>query len=186
MMATPTTEHQTYATSLQPEVRARLKTLCETHAVQTFLEIGTGVGTSTAWLAKHFPAMKIDTVEKNPEAAQKAFELFASLGLSTHIHVYPENAHHFYPVKTYDGILLDASKAQQKALVERFFPVLNPTGFMLIDNIHLSRIHSGAPSASRESLKTKHHAFMAWLLANPKWHVETLPMGDGIAIITPV
>lgn len=185
-MATPTTDHHVYATSLHADVKAYLKTLCETHRVKTFLEIGTGLGISTAWLAQRFPAMKIDTVEKNDGAAQQAYQLFATLNMTERIHVYHENAHQFYPVKTYDAILLDASKSQQKALVERFFPVLNPGGFMLIDNIHLSRIASAAQTASRESLKTKHHAFIDWLHTMPTWHVETLPIGDGIALLTPV
>ncbi len=186
MMDTLTTDHALYATPLKDDVRAHLKTLCERHSAQSFLEIGTGFGETSAWLALKRPSMKIDTVEKNADAAQKAFQLFASLGLSSQIHVYHENAHRFYPVKTYDGILLDASKSQQQALVERFYPVLNPMGFMLIDNIHLSRIKNAPHSASRESLEAKHDAFMTWLLADPKWHVETLALGDGIAIITPV
>ncbi len=185
-MDTPTTDHALYATPLKDDVRAYLNTLCERHHVETFLEIGTGFGETSAWLALKRPMMKIDTVEKNADAAQKAFQLFASLGLSSHIHVYHENAHRFYSTKTYDGILLDASKSQQQALVERFFPVLNPMGFMLIDNIHLSRIKNAPHSASRESLEAKHEAFMTWLLAEPKWNVETLSLGDGIAIITPV
>ena len=163
MMDTLTTDHALYATPLKDDVRAHLKTLCERHSTQSFLEIGTGFGETSAWLALKRPTMKIDTVEKNADAAQKAFQLFASLGL-----------------------LLDASKSQQKALVERFYPVLNPMGFMLIDNIHLSRIKNAPHSASRESLEAKHDAFMTWLLADPKWHVETLALGDGIAIITPV
>lgn len=186
MMTTPTTDHAQYATPLKEDVRAHLKMLCERHHVQTFLEIGTGFGETSAWLSLKRPSMTIDTVEKNADAAQKAFQLFAALGVSSQIHVYHENAHQFYPVKTYDGILLDASKSQQKALVERFFPVLNPMGFMLIDNIHLSRIKKAPPTASRESLEAKHDAFMTWLLRAPQWHVETLPLGDGIAIITPV
>lgn len=185
-MGTPTTDHHAYATALKEDVRAHLKTLCDTHQVETFLEIGTGYGGTSAWLAQQRPHMKIDTVEKNADAAQKAYQLFATLGLSPRVHVYHENAHQFYPVKAYDGILLDASKSQQKALVERFFPVLKPHGFMLIDNIHLSRIQNAPITAARAALKTKHHAFMTWLVGQAKWQVETLPLGDGIAIITPV
>jgi len=185
-MATPTTDHSVYATPLKADVRAHLKTLCETHSTQTLLEIGTGLGESSAWLLRALASLNIDTVEKNGDAADAAFQRFKALHLLDRVNLYHEDAHHFYPVRVYDAILIDASKSQQKALVERFFKHLDNRGFMLIDNIALSRINDAPQTASREALKTKHDTFLNWLKNDPRWTVEFCDLGDGIAVLTPI
>lgn len=185
-MATPTTDHSVYATPLKEDVRAHLKTLCVTHSVQKLLEIGTGHGETSAWLLSELTQLKIDTVEKNDHAAFAAYQRFADARLLNRVNLYHEDAHDFYPVTVYDAILLDASKSQQKALVERFIKHLDARGFMLIDNIALSRIKDAPQTASREALKHKHDTFLNWLKNDPRWTVEFLNLGDGIAILTPV
>lgn len=185
MMATLTTSIHDYAVPLRDDVRDFLIDLLTQSSAQTYLEIGTGEGVSTTYIARHIPHLKIDTVEKRASHVARAYQTFLAHDVLDRVHIYHDDAFAFYPTKPYDAILIDAAKSHQQALVEKYMTHVSPGGFMLVDNTDLSRIKAAPITRSRDALASKHEQFVDWLLTMYKDVVTWHDLGDGIALIRP-
>lgn len=185
-MKTPSspTPIEEYVRTLSSPVRAFLKAQLRTFQSETFLEIGTGLAETTLWLTQTFPAMRIDTVEKSARIAAQAYKNITAAGVEDGVHLYVEDALVFYPTQRYDAILIDASKAQQEALVKRFIPFLNPAGFILVDNIEVNRLKDHPDTRPRKTLIAKAEAFKTWVKSQEIMEATPYPIGDGIIVMT--
>ena len=185
MMATPTTKIHDYAVPLRDDVRDFLMDLLRRSFAHTYLEIGTGEGVSTTYIARHIPHLKIDTVEKRASHVERAYQSFFAHDVLDRVHIYHDDAFEFYPTKPYDAILIDAAKSHQQALVEKYIPHVSQGGFMLVDNTDLSRVKTSPVTRSRDALSSKHDQFIDWLITTYKDAVTWHDLGDGIALIRP-
>ena len=104
------------------------------------LETGThwGVGSSYMGLALQDNSFgKLDTVEFLPDIWMRAKKRFTDIGLNDFINSHFGDVAQFDPGdKKYDLILLDTEPQTRFAELVKFFPYLNPGGYIFIHDLH--------------------------------------------------
>ncbi len=98
------------------------------------LEIGTGSGLSTLWMAKACPQSHITTLERDLNRYQSAQVVFAQY---TQVKVIRADVFHYLPAceQVFDFIFLDSQKRDYIDLIPLFKPRLRPGGLLVTDNI---------------------------------------------------
>ncbi len=164
-----------------------LQQIAEKH-VKTVLEIGTAIGYSAICMAKLDPAIRIDTLEIDPERYAKAQCNIEKQGLSAQISVYLTDALEFFPTKQYDLIFVDAAKSQYRRYMEHFIKNLAPNGFYFFDNLNFHGFvddPSLTQNRSTRQMCAKIKRFREWIQNDPGLNTCFYPqIGDGIAVVS--
>ena len=150
------------------------------------LEIGSAIGYSAIMMALANPNVKITTIERDRERYLEAVKNVKKLGLEDRIILIFNDALETSVEGKFDLIFIDAAKGQNIRFFEKFEPNLADHGAIITDNIDfhglVEKDVETIQSRNLRGLIRKIREYIDYLKNNPKYEVELLKIGDGIAI----
>ncbi len=170
---------------IQPEGLAFLRQIIRLKAIRTILEIGTAIGYSTIAMASVHPAIRIDSIERNQTLYEKAKAHISDSPYAKQIQLYCADALDFAVAgeRTYDLIFIDAAKAQNQKLFEKYEKHLRNDGVMIVDNLLFhDLVHDRPDSRNLRALVRKIDAFNRYLIAREDFDTTIYPIGDGMSL----
>lgn len=158
--------------------------------IKKVLEVGTAIAYTAINLAK--ASCSVDTIEINDKMYEKACMNVKENNLENKINLIKGDALKI-PLeslqKDYDLIFIDAAKAQYRRFFERFSPLLNENGIIIVDNLLFHGFvneysETGDVSGSRNlrGLARKIDNFNHYLVNNNDYETTFLELGDGVAL----
>lgn len=158
--------------------------------IKKVLEVGTAIAYTAINLAK--AGCSVDTIEINDKMYEKACMNVKENNLENKINLIKGDALEI-PLeslqKDYDLIFIDAAKAQYRRFFERFSPLLNENGIIVVDNLLFHGFvneysETGDVSGSRNlrGLARKIDNFNHYLVNNNDYETTFLELGDGVAL----
>lgn len=155
---------------------------------QRVLEIGTGMGYSTIWLAKAVSPWNgsVVTIERVAQRAERAAAFFQKSGLNN-ISLLVGDAKEI--VSTLDDkvdfIFLDACIGQYREFFDILFPRLRPCGMFVADNVLIenliTRDRNDIPRR-RRTMQYRLRDFLHFIRHHAELTTAVLPIGDGLAV----
>ncbi|MFW6199925.1 MAG: O-methyltransferase, partial [Gemmatimonadota bacterium] len=149
------------------------------------LEIGTLGGYSALWLLRGMaPGGKLVTVEKEPDRADLAGELFERAGEADRVEIRVGDARgvvaELGPDGAWDLVFIDADKEGYTGYLTQAVRLLRPGGLVVADNaLWEGRVVDGNDrEASTEGVR----AFNRALADGDDFRATILPVGDGVAL----
>ncbi len=148
------------------------------------LEIGTAIGYSGAVIARAMqPWGHLDTIEIDPETAERARANFAEAGLSGRVTVHKGDARQVLMrlENRYDFVFLDAAKEVYADALRLALPLMPKGAVIAVDNLLWSGRVLGEPApddASTAALR----AFNEMFVRHPAISATILPVGDGLGV----
>lgn len=150
------------------------------------LEIGSAIGYSAIMMALANPNVKITTIERDHERYLEAVKNVKKLGLEDRITLIFNDALETTIEGKFDLIFIDAAKGQNIRFFEKFEPNLTDHGVIITDNIDfhglVQKDVESIQSRNLRGLIRKIREYIDYLKNNPKYDVEFLKVGDGIAV----
>ena len=150
------------------------------------LEIGSAIGYSAIMMALANPNVKITTIERDRERYLEAVKNVKKMGLEDRITLIFNDALETTIEGKFDLIFIDAAKGQNIRFFEKFEPNLTDHGVIITDNINFhGLVQKDADSIQSRNLRglvRKIREYIDYLKNNPKYDVEFLKIGDGIAV----
>ena len=120
---------------LREEGLSFLLKYCREHGVKRLLELGTAEANTSIALARAFPEMQVDTIERDPAMIEKAKQHIAEAGLEDRIRLFEEDIAVFDGEGKYDLIFVDAGKAHNDDYFRMFRDRLSEQGAFFFDNM---------------------------------------------------
>lgn len=161
-----------------------LKMLTAMIAPKRVLELGAFTGYSTLAIAEALAAgAVIDTVEIDPERAEELAERFATSPLGARIRLHVGDALDIVPGldETYRMVFIDANKRHYSAYLEAVYPLVEPGGFILVDNTLWDMKIVGQSATDPQSAAIAR--FNDELAADVRFEKIILPVRDGLTLI---
>lgn len=150
------------------------------------LEIGSAIGYSAIMMALANPNVKITTIERDHERYLEAVKNIKKLGLEDGITLIFNDALETTIEGKFDLVFIDAAKGQNIRFFEKFEPNLTDHGVIITDNIDfhglVQKDVESIQSRNLRGLIRKIREYIDYLKNNPKYDVEFLKVGDGIAV----
>lgn len=150
------------------------------------LEIGSAIGYSAIMMALANPNVKITTIERDHERYLEAVKNVKKLGLEDRITLIFNDALETTIEGKFDLVFIDAAKGQNIRFFEKFEPNLTDHGVIITDNIDfhglVQKDIESIQSRNLRGLIRKIREYIDYLKNNPKYDVEFLKVGDGIAV----
>ncbi|HSJ73865.1 MAG TPA: class I SAM-dependent methyltransferase, partial [Miltoncostaeaceae bacterium] len=147
--------------------------------------VGTFVGTSAAWMAPALaPDGHVDTLEADPERAERAEAFLADAGLAARVRVHRGPAAQTLPRLpdgAYDLCYIDADKTGYPAYLDQALRLVRPGGLILADNV-LSGGRVALPADERGESAAALAAFTRAALDHPRLVTTVLTIGDGVTL----
>ncbi len=105
------------------------------------LELGSSSGYSGLWIAEALleTGGQLFTIESHLQRHQTALPTFENAGVSNFIHAIRDHAPEVFtrlPRPNFDLIFIDCTKQQTTEIFQEAYKVLQPLGYILIDNIN--------------------------------------------------
>ncbi len=177
-MPTATREMQ-----LSPEEGALLRWLLHLTRAQNVLEIGTGVGYSTIWLAGALPKDgQLITIEKSAAYHAQAVSNVQKTLFKALIelkHGAAEDILPTLPDKHFDAVFIDANKQSYPEYFKQADRLLRPGGLLIVDDIMLF-----ASSQEKRTIKMTAaiNCMRDMVYQNPRYYPVMLPMWHGLLL----
>jgi predicted O-methyltransferase YrrM len=134
------------------------------------LEIGTGYGYSTLWMALAQPPMgKIWTIDPDSERTSVANSYFRRAGEDDNITIFNQDALELlenFQQRNLDIVFIDAERHLYRAYLDLVFPMLKLSGIVVIDDCLLGDLDE----------------FNQYFLTHPAVDATILPIGNGTGI----
>lgn len=150
------------------------------------LEIGSAIGYSAIMMALANPNVKITTIERDRERYLEAVKNVKKMGLEDRITLIFNDALETSIEGKFDLIFIDAAKGQNIRFFEKFESNLTDHGVIITDNIDfhglVQKDVESIQSRNLRGLIRKIREYIDYLKNNPKYDVEFLKVGDGIAV----
>lgn len=163
-----------------------LTTFIIKNQITNILEIGSAIGYSAIMMALANPNVKITTIERDHERYLEAVKNVKKIGLEDRITLVFNDALETSVEGKFDLIFIDAAKGQNIRFFEKFEPNLADHGAIITDNINfhglVEKDVETIQSRNLRGLIRKIREYIDYLKNNPKYEVELLKIGDGIAI----
>ncbi len=179
---------QDYIPLIEPEIGQLLQVFLGIKQAKRVLEIGTGIGYSTLWLAlaPNKERHHVTTLEINNERYERACYYFEKAGVSSVITPLLGDAHEIIPQLkgTFDFVFMDAAKGQYPGLFHKIYPLLEPGGVLVIDNILLNGwvIDMYLPERRKKTMVCRVRELLEILKTHPGLLTSILPLGDGVSV----
>ncbi len=173
--------------SMLEEGRFYCEHLIQSQSLKSILELGTGVGIWSIHMALANPSIKITTIERDPVRAQKAKENFEMCGVLDRIILIHDDAVTTTISGSFDFILIDGPKGQNKILLLKVLPYLSLNGYILIDNLDFHGETTNESSHQSRNLKhlvKKINDLKIWAQNQSDLTIKELTLGDGLMLIS--
>lgn len=177
-----------YIPLIEPEVGRFLQVLLEIKQAERVLEIGTGIGYSTLWmaLASERKNRHITTVEIDPARYERACQYFQKAGVASLITPLLGDAREVIPKLegSFDFVFMDAAKGQYPEFFQQIWPLLEPGGVLVIDNILLNGwvIDMYWPERRKKTMVCRLRELIEELKNHPGLKTSLIPLGDGVSV----
>lgn len=163
-----------------------LTTFIIKNQITNILEIGSAIGYSAIMMALANPNVKITTIERDRERYLEAVKNVKKMGLEDRITLIFNDALETTIEGKFDLVFIDAAKGQNIRFFEKFEPNLTDHGVIITDNIDfhglVQKDIESIQSRNLRGLIRKIREYIDYLKNNPKYEVEFLKIGDGIAV----
>jgi predicted O-methyltransferase YrrM len=134
------------------------------------LEIGTGYGYSTLWMALAQPPLgKIWTIDPNPKRTEIAMSYFQRAGEDDYITIFNQETLAVlenFQQRNLDIVFIDADREHYREYLDLVIPMLKLSGIVIIDDTLIGGLD----------------AFNDYFLEHPDLDATILPLGDGLGI----
>lgn len=177
-----------YIPLIEPEVGQLLQVLLGIKQAERILEIGTGIGYSTLWLALA-PGKErrhITTVEIETERYERACHYFKEAGVTSRVTPILGDAHEVIPQLegTFDFVFMDAAKGQYPEFFHKVWSLLEPGGVLVIDNILLNGwvVDMYWPERRKKTMVCRLRELLETLQHHSGLLTTILPLGDGVSV----
>jgi caffeoyl-CoA O-methyltransferase len=134
------------------------------------LEIGTGYGYSTLWMALAQPPLgKIWTIDPNAKRTEIALSYFQRAGEDDYITILNQETLELletFQQRNLDIVFIDADRSHYREYLDLVIPMLKLSGIVVIDDCLIGGLD----------------AFNEYFLENPDLDATILPLGDGLGI----
>ncbi|CAD2076210.1 O-methyltransferase [Phocicoccus pinnipedialis] len=162
-----------------------IKNFIQLKSVKSVLEIGTAIGYSGLHIVSVHDDVQLTTVELNKDSYKIADENFKKYNVQDRVNNIHGNAKEVEIDGTFDMIFIDASKGNNQLFLEKYKPLLNPGGFIIVDNILLRGlvIEETIQNKNKRKLKEKVDRFNHYVKENYD-HTMYFNVGDGLLVIT--
>ncbi|HEX8807315.1 MAG TPA: O-methyltransferase [Candidatus Aquilonibacter sp.] len=134
------------------------------------LEIGTGYGYSTLWMALAQPPVgKIWTIDPDSKRTEIAMSYFKRAGEDDYITIFNQEALELlenFQQRNLDIVFIDADRAHYREYLDLVIPMLKLSGIVVIDDCLLGDLEE----------------FNEYFLAHPDLDATILPIGNGTGI----
>ena len=162
-----------------------LSTLVHMMQANRILEIGTGYGYSTLWMALAQPPVgKIWTIDPDVERTAAAASYFQRAGEDDYIEIINTPALELlenFPQRNLDIVFIDANKNEYLNYLDLVVPMLKLSGLVVVDDCLLNgRI--AAPEAKNDEDVIAMRAFNEHFMAHPDLDATILPLGNGTGL----
>jgi predicted O-methyltransferase YrrM len=168
-----------------PDLGRLLAVLVRATGGRAVLEIGTFVGTSAVWMAGSLaPGGHIDTLEADPERADRAEEWFRRAGVADRITLHRGPAADTLPGLpdgAYDLAYIDADKTGYPRYLDHAVRLVRPGGLILADNVLSGGAIAGPPEEDDERLAAL-RAYSRRAMSHPRLESTLLTIGDGVTL----
>lgn len=158
---------------------------------QSVLEIGSAIGYSSMMMAANVPGLHVDTIERNEACYKEAVVHIDEAHLNDAITIYHDDALTFDTSRlkgaSYDVLFIDAAKAQYRRFFEKYIHFVKDDGIVIVDNLDFHGMVEDPEKASNRNTKAlvrKIERFRKWIKRNDDYHVDYIPVGDGLCVIT--
>jgi predicted O-methyltransferase YrrM len=134
------------------------------------LEIGTGYGFSTLWMALAQPPLgKIWTIDPDSERTMTALSYFERAGEDDYITILNQDALELlenFQQRNLDIVFLDSGRERYREYLDLVIPMLKLSGVVVVDDCYASDLE----------------AFNEYFLEHPDLDAMILPLGNGTGI----
>jgi len=157
------------------------------HGCFDVLECGTAIGYSALYIANCLPQINILSLEKDESRYKIAIDYITQCQLNQQIHCTLMDATQYVPTKMFDACIIDAAKAQNKVLFDRFFPFVKPRGIVIVDNMnfhgHVENIVNLTSKRNLRQMMNKIKQFEEYIASRTDLKVSKIEVGDGLLFI---
>ena len=154
---------------------------------KSILEVGTAVGFSAISIASSIADVKITTIERDESRFAEAKRNIEDMNLLNRILPVLTDALDYQCTETYDALIIDAAKAQNKTFFDRFFPFVKPRGIVIVDNLdfhgHNENVSLLSGRRNLRQMVNKIKAFEEYIKDREDLVVERVNIGDGMMLI---
>ncbi len=156
------------------------------HSVRNILEIGTAIGYSAIMMCSVHPEVVVTTIERDEKRYLEAIKNIKKAKMEDRIHLIYNDALEVSFDEKFDLIFIDAAKAQNQKLFERFERNLESEGTIITDNMNFHGLVEKDPeeikSRDLRQLVRKVKDYHTFLANHYAYETEFLDVGDGIAV----
>ncbi|HTU83655.1 MAG TPA: O-methyltransferase [Candidatus Acidoferrales bacterium] len=163
-----------------------LSTIVHGMQASRILEVGTGYGCSTLWMALAQPRLgKIWTIDPDPARTEVAMSYFKRAGEDDYIEIFNtptlellEN----FPHRNLDIVFIDADPVDYRRYLDLVVPMLKLSGLVIVDDCLLGGRVAAEPARDDDRTVRAMREFNAYYLAHRNLDATVLPLGNGTGI----
>lgn len=150
---------------------------------QVVIEIGTAIGFSAIWLAKANKDAVIHTIERDSAMVKIAKANIDRVGLADRVVIHEGEATQLLPqLPRCQLVFVDAAKSKYREFYELAFPLVDPGGLFVFDNVLFRGYVADEKEAMSRPMLRKLREFNEFLAADKRVKTNFLAVGDGLAL----
>ena len=159
------------------------------HNIKNVLEIGSAIGYSAILMASSTQEVQVTTIERDETRYMECLKNVKKCGMEKKINVVFQDALELNLSEDlkYDLIFIDAAKAQDTKLFEKYKYFLSKDGTIITDNIKFHGYvgeSSKIESKNLRSMVQKIEEYIEFLKNNAEFDTKFYDVGDGLSVST--
>lgn len=163
---------------MEPESISLIVFMAKLSSAKRVLELGTGIGFSSIWLASSLPDVEITSIEHNKKYFDTATNFFKKTTINNLKLINTEISDYFKSASdnSFDIIIQDAKKAEYPKFLEETIRITKQGGLIIADDVLLST--KGYPARISKYLEE----YNKLVFKHPSLESVLIPVGDGLCI----